>query len=77
LPFRYRGSRRESAVAQLFSLGHDSYEAHHIYFALACLGVFRRVASRSSRASSSWSLFFHLAFIVSRVFSLGIFYFPT
>jgi len=22
LPFRYRGSRRESAVAQLFSLGH-------------------------------------------------------
>jgi hypothetical protein len=25
LQFRYRGSRRESAVAQLFSLGHEAF----------------------------------------------------
>jgi hypothetical protein len=32
LPFRYRGSRRESAVAQLFSLGHSIMRTFIILF---------------------------------------------
>ena len=44
--FRYRGSRRESAVAQLFSLGVIAMSP------LICAPLFRRCSIRASRADS-------------------------
>jgi hypothetical protein len=59
LPFRYRGSRRESAVAQLFSLGHITHHKNmktnkHVIRLLGVVSVFAILSWITTGTAKGW-----------------------
>jgi hypothetical protein len=70
-------------VAQLFSLGHESYEAYRFYIGIAgssfyfafAVRSYQRVGSTHQRHVST-DAFDALAFVVSFLYCLGILHFP-